>query len=352
MNNTAIVLVMLVLTSITTTAQKHKGINIQSNRLEKENNSVFLNYEIKTDKHNFSNCELVLINPYFTKGDSTIYFEPVIVSGKSRKNSFKRQATLQGNDSQTETRTYIIGEAGSKLIPVNTKFPYKEWMNGAILYAKQTVWGCGENITETDIELARLIIPEPIPEPKPEPTPIPEPEPVVKEVLHKEGTAYIDFPIGKSIINIDFGFNRKELAKIGELISEINKDPDAKITGLEITGYASPDGPYAINDRLSRERAQALSEHINTYYRLNLSPAHIYIKNVAEDWEGLTKMVEESNLPQRGELLNIIRTVPSLDERERALMHLGGGNVYRTLKETFFPNLRKTEYKILYQTEE
>lgn len=352
MKRIASILVMLMLLSISVAAQQHKGIDIQVNRLEEKSGSVFLKYTITTDKRNISNCESVFTNLYLKKGDHTVFFDPIAINGKLRKNNFKRQAALQGKPVGNPAHTYTAGEPGSNVLPFNSDFPYEEWMNGAVLYAKQTVWGCGKNISERDIKLAQLIIPEPEPEPTPEPEPIPEPLPVVKEVFHKEGTAYIDFPIGKSIINVDFGVNRKELAKIGELISEINKDPDAKITGLEITGYASPDGPYAINDRLSRERAQALSEHINTYYRLNLSPAHIYIKNVAEDWEGLTKMIEESNLSQRGELLNIIRTVPSLDERERALMHLGGGNVYRTLKETFFPNLRKTEYKILYQTEE
>lgn len=348
MNRTAFVFAILVSVSMSITAQQHKGIDIRVDRLEKENNAVLLNYEIASKPQGISGCEAVLLHPYFQKGDKVIHFEPVVFNGKLRKNSLKRQAALVGES--LPKHTYTVSSSTSRSVPFHAEFPYEEWMNGGVLYATQTVWSCGTDLSETTLELARLVVPEPIPEPEPEPEPTPEPE--VKEVFQKEGTAYIDFPIGKSAILVDFGVNRKELAKIGELISEINKDPNAKITGLEIVGYASPDGPYTINDRLSRERAQALSEHINIYYRLNLSPAHIQITNVAEDWEGLAKMIEESHLSQREEILNIIRTVPSFDERERALMRLGGGNVYRTLKETYFPSLRRTEYKILYQIEE
>lgn len=355
MNRITIVLAILVSVSMGLMAQQHKGIDIRIDRLEKKNESVFLNYEIASNGQRFSACETVLLHPYFQQGDSVIQLEPIVFNGKLRKNSFKRQAALTGDDRLEENlprHIYTVSRSERQAVPFQSEFRYAEWMNGGVLYATQTVWGCGADLSETTLELARLVVPEPIPEPEPEPEPTPEPEPEVKEVLHKEGTAYIDFPIGKSAILLDFGGNQKELSKIGELISDINKDPNAKITGLIITGYASPDGPYAINERLSRERAQALSQHINIHYRLNLSFSQIHIYNVAEDWEGLSQLITESYLPEREEIVNIINTVPSLDERKQRLMRLGGGSVYKMLKERFYPKLRRTEYKILYQTEE
>lgn len=354
---TSIIVLLVLLNPSISAQQNEKGIDIQVNRFEKVSDAVVLNYKITTDKQAISNCESIFLHFFMKKDDRIVNFDSVLINGSLRKHSIKRQLALKGNNKKhgaLPSQIYTVGEPGSNLIAFDSDFSYDDWMNGAYLYAKQIVWSCGANTYEQELKLAQLIVPEPdpIPEPEPEPLPEPEPEPVAKEVFHKEGTAYIDFPIGKSIINIDFGVNRKELIQIGELISEVNKNPDAKITGLEITGYASPDGPYAINDRLSRERAQALSEYINNYYKLNLAPTHIYIKNVAEDWEGLTDKVEESNLSEKDEILNIIRTIPSFDEREQALMRLGKGKTYETLKTSYFPILRRTEYRILYEIEE
>ncbi|MDD4516684.1 DUF3868 domain-containing protein [Massilibacteroides sp.] len=340
--------IAIVMSTSSIIAQRHEGINILIDQLEKVNQSVLLKYKIEMNTKILSNCESVFIAPFLEKEDSVVYFEPVVINGKSRKNTFKRWVALNYKDQEMKLpkEVYATNVITRRNIVFHEKISYKEWMSGSVLYAKQTVWGCGESVSETVLELGRLIITEPIPEV------VIESEPEVKQVLQKEGVAYIDYPIGKSAINLDFGSNSYELSKIGELINDIIKNPDSKITGLIIIGYASPDGPYVINDRLSRERAQTLSQYINTFYKLNLSPSQILIYNVAEDWEGLSKMVEESYLIQKQEVLNILGSVSSFDERKQSLMRLDRGNVYKILKEDFYPKLRKTEYKIIYQTEE
>lgn len=334
-------------------AQPHKSVDIRAERLEKEEHSVFLDYEIYVDKNHLSDCESVFVYPFLKKGERVIDFEPVAINGKLRRNSYKRWMRLHGDNGGTDSpkHVYTAGDPGTNPLFFSKSFPYEEWMNGSVLYARQIVWGCGEELSETTIELARLLVPEPVTVPQPEPVRAPQP-PVAPLILQKEGVAFINFPVGKSEINPEFRSNSEELSKIGELISEINRDPNAKITGLAITGYASPEGSYEVNDRLSRERARNLSRHINLYYRLNLPASSIEINNVAEDWEGLVRKVEEDRPLRHEEILTIIGTVHSLDKREQLLMRLDGGSAWRILKEQFFPRLRRTEYKIFYQTNE
>lgn len=89
--------------------------------------------------------------------------------------------------------------------------------------------------------------PEPKPEPKPEPRP--EPKPVVKaEPLVQN----IFFDINRSVIRQD------QEVKIDELIVYLNKYPKAKVS---IVGYADKKtGNARVNDRLSKERAAAVSK--------------------------------------------------------------------------------------------
>ncbi len=91
--------------------------------------------------------------------------------------------------------------------------------------------------------------PAPAPAPKPEPKPEPKPQPVVKVEPMIQN---IFFDINRSVIRPD------QEAKIAELVSYLNKYPKAKVS---IVGYADKNtGNARINDRLSKERAAAVSQ--------------------------------------------------------------------------------------------
>jgi len=63
----------------------------------------------------------------------------------------------------------------------------------------------------------------------------------------------LDFPLNKTHILPDFRGNQKELDKIRGILDSITSNPDYEITGIYLTGYASPEGSYAQNEVLSRD---------------------------------------------------------------------------------------------------
>lgn len=324
--------------------------------LEKNGEHVDLRYTLRVNKGMFANCESVFYYLFLKNGEQVVEFPTVAIHGKARRNSFNRWIALHGNRSGSgeQPLTIFADRAGIENIPYETQFPFEEWMEGAVLYGRTILWGCGDNTSETTVELARLEIPEPAPEPEetvaPDTLTVPVPTP--GKVYQKEGSAFIEFAVGKSDLDLNLGANQKEFSKIGDLIKEISQIPNAVITGLEITGFASPDGSYRLNEQLSRERVNTLSRYINTFFKLDLSPDQIRVHNVAEDWDGLYRLIEYSDIPQRDEILRIIRGSLSPDEKEQQLMKLSGGSVYRILLERYFPKLRRAEYKIMYQITE
>lgn len=85
--------------------------------------------------------------------------------------------------------------------------------------------------------------PEPKPEPRPEPKPVVKIEPMIQNIF---------FDLNKSLIRED------QVAKIDELVTYLIKYPNAKVA---IVGYADKaTGNVTINDRLSKERAEAVSK--------------------------------------------------------------------------------------------
>lgn len=188
---------------------------------------------------------------------------------------------------------------------------------------------------------------EPQPEVIIEPEPQPEPEPAeAKKEYRMSGSAYLDFAVGRSEIVAGFGNNAVELQRLHELVESVKGDPDATITGIIITGYASPEGTWQLNKTLSEDRAAALTDYVEMQYGF---PASVFTtKGEGEDWATLEKLVGDSDLPLRDAILHIIRSEGIFDGREADLMRLAGGEPYRLMKAEMFPQLRRVEYELLY----
>ena len=69
-----------------------------------------------------------------------------------------------------------------------------------------------------------------------------------------------------------------------------------------------------------------------------------------EDWEGLEAAVEKGNLPDKEELLAIIRADEPVDwdAREWKLKTLNGGTSYKVLLRDVYPALRHSDYRVNY----
>ena len=219
------------------------------------------------------------------------------------------------------------------------------------------VFGIGGKKTPTPQPVVPLYVTAPEPEPKPEPKQIviyeptftssfvtPEAEAV--KARSETGKAYLDFAAGQSEITPNFKNNASELHKMNALIKSVCSNSDATITSIVISGYASPEGTYSANVKLSERRALALRNYIGSKHALPQRLFSAY--GVGEDWAGLETLVEQSDLPQREQALAIIRSTGIFDGRERQLMDMARGATYRQMKVELFPQLRRVEYRIDY----
>lgn len=176
---------------------------------------------------------------------------------------------------------------------------------------------------------------------------------IERNTYYREGTAHIEFPLSKSEILNNYKNNYTELKNIEEDILTIKSTPGATVTKVVIVGYGSPEGPYSINERLSKERAQALSNYLKTEFGNNFSSStQFVVSSVAEDWDGLKELVEESTTLPKEKILNIISSYDIFDGREKKLMDLNGGDTYRYMLTNTFPQLRRAYWRIDYTINE
>ena len=155
------------------------------------------------------------------------------------------------------------------------------------------------------------------------------------------------FRQGYSRLQPAFRDNGIRLDEFMRRVSEMHADSTARLNSIDIMAYASPEGPYALNRKLARKRA----ENISAYLRGNmpfLSGSLLNVQPKGIDWNGLAAMVEASDMRYRSEVLNILRNVPEttyrngklVDSRLKRLMDLRGGRPYNYMLTHFFPELR------------
>lgn len=157
----------------------------------------------------------------------------------------------------------------------------------------------------------------------------------------------IYFRQGYSLLQPALRQNSVRLDEFMRRVSEMHSDSTARLNSIDIVAYASPEGPYTLNRKLARKRA----ENISAYLRGNmpfLSGSLFNVQPKGIDWDGLAAMVEVSDMRYRSEVLNILRNVPEttyrngklVDSRLKRLMDLRGGRPYNYMLTHFFPELR------------
>lgn len=142
------------------------------------------------------------------------------------------------------------------------------------------------------------------------------PKTVIK-TLRKQYTIF--FRINRWDIDTTFRGNggtiRRMQAEIDSLISEgsITADP------ISIVSAASPDGGNAFNVWLSKKRGLSTMDLLEERYP-DIDPEIIYIDPMGEDWSTFRKVVyEDRNIPARDELIALMESDLTNDEKEKVL---------------------------------
>jgi len=218
--------------------------------------------------------------------------------------------------------------------------PYEDWMDGAVLSLRRSDYGCCNTLLASQNGIigryAEAFFPELV-------YVRPEAERVKTRSL--EGSAYIDFPVDRTVIYPDYRRNTVELGKIRATIDSVRGDRDVTITQVWLKGYASPESPYEHNRELAVARTAALKEYIMRLY--DFDDYLIDTDYEPEDWAGLRRYVERSGIAHREEILALIDSGREPDNKEWKLKSTYPEE-YRRLLHDCYPSLRRTDYRIAY----
>ena len=165
-----------------------------------------------------------------------------------------------------------------------------------------------------------------------------------QRVVSKAGEAQINFVIQRSDVR------RTELTKddikaLETFIAETAKDENLELKGVKVAAYASPDGPEALNEKLSKERGKNTESWLGGVFKgakVAGKPADfVSVETTAEDWDGFQKLVQASDIQDKELILRVLSMYSDPQVREKEIKNLS--KVYLVLAEKILPELRRSK---------
>ncbi|PXV58385.1 OmpA family protein [Dysgonomonas alginatilytica] len=333
------------------------NISFEVKNFTQEGNSLHVDLDFDLKALNMSTREQLVLTPVIRNGNQELKLKPLIINGKIRHKVYLRQkefGTLK-DDNRDALEVVKAGKQKKQIVSYSTTLNFEDWMKQSSLYLDESHCpGCGKAANQYErllaekptLEIEEVIIPY-----KYEPmfSFITPPADTIK-IGNKQGSAYLKFHVGKSAIDPSLANNTIELDKIHTTLDILLNDKNITIKNISITGFASIEGTYAFNKRLSEQRAKSLNNYLQERYSLPENLFHI--DWMGEDWDGLIKLIQDGNMDKKEEVLSIINSTDIFDGREKQLMQFDGGRPYRFMLNEYFPLLRRVNYLIEYRIPE
>lgn len=341
-----IILASLALAAICASAQNitTQDINISNLNVAREGNGLNVSFGIDASALKLKSNQEVTITPVISNRDNMIELPSVTVAGRNRL-----YYHLRNDESYVQGINLFHNGTESGAINYNQTIPYAQWMNLSNLSLNYAIGGCA-NCTSPETLITPLAEIDMRPAFFDAEYIYVQPQADGIKIRKESGSANIDFPVNVMVINPDFRNNATELARISQTIDKVKNDKDYTITSIFVKGYASPEGPYANNERLAKGRTEAVLAYVKDLYNFPKS-VKFTSSYEAEDWNGLKAWVQNSDLEKKDAIIALIDSDLTPDQKD-ARIKTEFPVDYPFLLQNVYPSLRHTDYTVQYTVRE
>ena len=318
---------------------------ITNDRIEQKGDNVVVTFEVQTEDNSIPKNRKEVIMPYLYNGKDTLYLDPLEVYGKNRYKRERQEYHIAG-DKDWELGENQILKGDVYQYAAQTRM--KRWMKPAQLGIRRQMVGCACENDMPDELLGQFVFPEP----QAPARRIPEFVLADAEKFWDFGQDELEIIFKVSKIEIDSSVFNNEITfgKILSAVDKIHSNPNYRIDKIQVAGYASPEGPPAFNTWLGENRAKALINYIIEHRpQYDLSMDDFEIVNGEENWAGLRRVLSESDMPERDQVIAIIDDDSLTGEQKKIRIGaINRGWVWKNMLEQIYPHLRSARYLSIY----
>ena len=163
----------------------------------------------------------------------------------------------------------------------------------------------------------------------------------------------------KQEANIKFLIQQAELRKselqnnsvqeFVNLLKRISGDRENMMLGnIEVSAYASPDGGFALNEKLANKRQENTEGFVKQQLKQAKVEGDIEANYTAQDWEGFQQLVQASDIQDKDVILRVLSMYKDPQEREQQIKNMSHG--FQELADGILPELRRARLTINYET--
>ena len=139
----------------------------------------------------------------------------------------------------------------------------------------------------------------------------------------------------------------KTAKEFNKEVANVNEAANKKISNIEVSAYASPDGGVSLNTTLAENRENNTTKMLNKDLKKAKIDAPIDAKYTAQDWEGFQELVSKSNIQDKELILRVIAMYQDPAQRESEIKNISA--VYKALANTILPQLRRSRLTLNYE---
>ena len=139
----------------------------------------------------------------------------------------------------------------------------------------------------------------------------------------------------------------KTAKEFNKEVANVNEAANKKISNIEVSAYASPDGGVSLNTTLAENREGNTTKMLSKDLKKAKIDAPIDAKYTAQDWEGFQELVSKSNIQDKELILRVIAMYQDPAQRESEIKNISA--VYKELANTILPQLRRSRLTLNYE---
>ncbi len=262
--------------------------------------------------------------------------------------------TLQGEKVEDNNPVISYKEGGS--FNYSDVIPYTDEMRVSVLELRMKGSRGDENADIINVEVAKGVNVTPR---------------LVKYGTEIDGPKFVEIPVSIDAKSMDLEsavilylmqksdirnteLKKEEITKLISLLTTTTDDSEKALVNVEISSYASPDGPEDMNQKLVEGRGKSAQDFVSKSLKkakatVTKDPTFVVKATTpAEDWDGFKKEVEGSTVQDKELILRVLSMYSDPIVREREIKNIS--EAYTGLKSDVLPKLRRSVISAKYES--
>ncbi len=275
----------------------------------------------------------------FFQKKATLTITPVFVY-EGGEVTFKA-LTLQGESVQANNQ--VVPYASGGTYSVASKVAFVDAMRKGNMVARVSVSDGKNTVDFPEVKVADGIMSTALLLEK-DAMPIAADDKFVRVTTDSKG-ATINFVINQATIQ-GKELKKEEIKMLQDYVKASVEKGNVEFKGIEISAYASPDGPEKLNTKLAEDRLK----NSQKYFAKELKSAKVpgleqetffSTQSTPEDWEGFKKLMQESDIQDKELILRVLSMHSDPVVREKEIKNIAAA--YEEIADKILPQLRRSK---------